>query len=306
MGWLEIMIAGLFFGVFLLGIIVYFSIEGSQPVEFNPFVNNVSGKVYVSEEQFFPNMRFPNREISYFVEDKCDDKKKARVVEAFSILSSETILIFYPSNPEIVPEINILCSDKARKTNKTGHYVAGEGGPTKVINTSAYFVILEGEISLFRDESCAKPQIATHEILHALGFDHNNNKRSILYPTSGCNQVIDEYIPKRINELYSFDAAPDLVIDKADARKRGSFVDFDVEISNQGLVNSGNATLLVLSEGKELADYDLGDLDVGIKKSFSVKNLKSKRSSDEIEFYVETRGGLELDYANNHAKLIVG
>ena len=111
------------------------------------------------------------------------------------------------------------CSDITPEPTQKDHFVAGEGGPTLVINTTVYAIILEGKIALYRHEICDEPQIALHELLHALGFDHNSNSKSIMYPITNCAQELDDYIVQTINQLYSVPSRGDLLIEEIDANK---------------------------------------------------------------------------------------
>jgi hypothetical protein len=296
----------LLFGTVFGGIIAYYSVANSQPVEFRPFELNTTEEVVVSEEQFFPNMRFPRKDIGYLIENRCNANKVEHVQEAFTILADKTILTFYPVDGEIVkPEITITCSNLAPKLDQSRNYIAGEGGPTKIVNATSYSVILEGEISLFRDEKCPTPQIALHEILHTLGFDHNNNKRSVLYPTSGCNQALDQYIIDSIDELYEEDGAPDLVIDRANADLKGRYLSFDLNVSNIGLVPSLDSIVHIYSEDKEIGNYSLGNMGVGVKKSLQIKNLKISRGLKSVAFEIKSDFGKELSLENNRVELNV-
>ena len=46
--------------------------------------------------QFYDNLRFSDKEISYKIYDECTLKKKQDAEDAFDILSEKTILNFYP------------------------------------------------------------------------------------------------------------------------------------------------------------------------------------------------------------------
>ena len=200
-----IIILAILFGASLY--FLYYNLPG-EPEKYLP-TKSVEDKpslqvAYSGSKQFYDNMRFRDKRISYKIEPACSNKKVLEVQEAFSILGSKTILDFYPIfSGSTKPEITIFCSEIEPEPENDGYFVAGEGGPTEVINTSIYGVILSGKVSFFREEKCKNPNIALHEILHVLGFDHNNNPNSILYPTLDCKQEIDDSIVKDINILYS-------------------------------------------------------------------------------------------------------
>jgi hypothetical protein len=223
------------------------------------------------------------------------------VEEAFSILEQRTVLEFYESNS---PEIDILCSELAPKPEDRSHFVAGEGGPTEIINTSVYYVIFSGKVSLFRDEKCSTPHIALHEILHALGFDHSSDKGSIMYPVTDCDQTLDNYIVDEINRLYEIPSYSDLGIQDIRADKSGIYLGFHIEVANYGFRDAKNVALKVYSQGELVKEFDLEDIPVGTRKFLDVKNTRVSKSANEIRFLVTTSPEEdELSYENNEAIL---
>lgn len=256
-------------------------------------------------KQFYDNMRFPDRIISYSIDSECSRSKEERAAEAFSILQSMTILQFtrVDSNGEIL----VLCSDISPEPEQRGHFVAGEGGPTRIINTSLYAVILEGKMSLYKEDRCETSHIALHETLHVLGFDHNQNPESILYPTLDCDQKVDQYIIDKINKLYLTPGAPDLAISDVSASKSGRYLNFDISITNQGLKNATGVILTVLSDGEEVGEFDLEMVGVGSTKTLNVQNVKlPSRSSSKVTLSVDKGNDIiELAESNNEVELSV-
>jgi len=275
---------------------------------YTPYVANNSG--YFSEDystnasnqivQFYPHMRYSDRVINYRIESACSLEKFNNIKRAFEILSERTILSF----DEVLenPEIRILCSDVAPKAEEKGHFIAGEGGPSEIINTTNFAVILSGKVSLYRENKCDEPKVAIHELLHALGFDHYNNKASILYPITSCDQQIDSALIEMIDELYGADSLPDLVIESIEATREGRYLNFDINISNVGLVNSKDAELNLFFEDEKIANFSVGDLEIGEKKILSVENLKLPSRADRIAFVVESNDS-ELSLSNNRAEI---
>lgn len=263
--------------------------------------NDLSAALY-SSAQFYPNMRFQNKEISYTIGSACDEKKKKNVQEAFSILSQETMLSFSESPNG---EIDILCSQVSPESGEEGHFVAGEGGPSEIINATKYYIILKGKVSLYRDEKCKTPNIALHEILHALGFDHNTNENSIMYPVTSCNQEFDSYIAQEINRLYAISSDPDLVVERVNANRTGRYMYFKAIVANYGLKDAGEAKLVVFVDGENIKEFDLGLIQIGTKKSIEVTNLRMPAESENITFSAFTNQSKELSYENNNLKLVV-
>ncbi|MCX8158846.1 MAG: M12 family metallopeptidase [Candidatus Pacearchaeota archaeon] len=253
--------------------------------------------------QFYPNMRYRSNEISYLIDNLCTEKKKESVMRAFEILSEKTILRFYPGKDK--GEIIVLCSNISNgKLDKERHFIAGEGGASEIINATVFAIITEGKISLYREERCEKPKVAIHEIFHALGFEHNNNTLSILYPVSDCEQEIDDYLVEEINRLYSIKSEPDLVIESISANRTGIYLNYVIKIANYGLRESKNATLKVFSGDKMITNYDLAEVGLGMKRIITAQNIKLGKSYKKIEFVIEPgKNESDLDITNNKAEI---
>lgn len=253
--------------------------------------------------QFYPSMRFPDRTIKYTLESRCSERKRNEMIAAFDYLQERTILNFVEGND---PQIIVTCSNLAPEPALEGHFVAGEGGPTEILNTSLYSVILEGKIALYKADNCDSPHVALHELLHALGFDHVNNEGSIMYPTLDCDQILDPIFLEELNELYADDNLPDLLITHANATKSGAYLAFSVEVANQGLAPSDEVTLRVIADGEVIKSFNLEELEIGTKKILSVENLRIPRSAQTIRFSVESATSeRELTMDNNELELSV-
>ncbi len=281
----------------LLGIAIYLLYINwpSDPL-YEEFLLNKTQGAGSGEIQFYANMRYMDRKISYTLSNSCDAGKKLDAERAFSIISEKTILEF--NRVSTGGEIEVLCSDVGPEPEEKGHFVAGEGGPSEIINTSMFAVIFSGKVSLFRKNECMDPNVAIHEILHALGFDHNNNGDSIMYPVTKCEQQIDNYIIDEINRIYKIDSVPDLVIEKITARKVGRYLSFEIDTANFGLHNS-NGSVLDIYVGSELVrEFDLGDIEVGLRKILTVENLKVPQDAEVLLFEIKTSED-EIDKENN-------
>ncbi len=284
------------FGLALL----WFNLPSSS-INYDQFSANISADALSKEHQFYSNMRYRDRIIKYSVEDECSSKKANDVEKAFGILSEKTILVFIRDDSS--PEIRILCSKLSPKPEQEGYFVAGEGGPTEIINTSVYSVILSGEVSLYRAESCDEPKIALHEILHSLGFDHNNNRHSIMYPVTDCDQELDDYIIEDINEIYTKDSLPDILIESVSANKTGIYLSFDISVANYGLKNGDNVKLKLLVDDEEIREFEIGDLKIGTRNFLSVQNVRLFKDPELIVFVVTSDDPAELSTRNNRAEL---
>ncbi|MEK6899056.1 MAG: CARDB domain-containing protein [Nanoarchaeota archaeon] len=251
-------------------------------------------------KQFYNNMRFTDKQISYYFDERCSEEKINQLEKAFSIFEDETILELSQNSDG---EIYIACSEIAPDPQTEGHFVAGEGGPTKVINGTKYAIILEGKISLFEDEECSRPNIAVHELFHVFGFDHNNDRKSILYPTLDCSQIYNQYLFDRINELYTTPSLPDLRPQNIELEKTGRYLKFSIEVSNDGLKEANQVDLDLFIDNEKTNTFELGDIDIGVKKIFSVENLRVPRGAKKVEFKVDSSSKIpEISDLNNNAE----
>lgn len=304
MGFGNIIVIGILLIALGLGSYMFYTLaderynQQSIEREFTASPENELEKISNESVQFYPNMRFSEREITYEVEDACSEKQKEDVIRAFNILDELTILDF-SENPQD-GKIRILCSNIAPKPEQKNHFVAGEGGPTKIINASRFYVIEEAEISLFRQERCEKPNIALHEILHGLGFDHTSNKESIMYPVTDCEQEVTSDIISEISELYLIPSRADLTITKLSANTTGRYLNFGIWIENQGLKDVNNATLLLRSGNEQVGEFSLNEIFTGRRVIFTVNNIRLPRNSEGIVFEVKAENEeQELNIENN-------
>ncbi len=254
-------------------------------------------------KQFYPNMRYKDKIISYSISSSCDGKKKTSVEEAFNNIGSLTVLEFYPKQSDA--EINILCSNLAPDADEEGHFVAGEGGPSEVLNSTLYSVIIKGKIALYREDRCEGAKVATHELLHSLGFDHNQNPNSILYPTLDCAQEIERQLITDINSLYAVDSLPELSIYDLQASAGGRYLNFDIEVINKGLKDAQGVVLSIYSDSKFVKDFSLDSIEIGARKILNVENLKlPSSSSNQVSFVVDAENDVkEINENNNEADI---
>ena len=290
-----------------LGVSLYYLYQfwPREPVDFEEFNSNDDAPLIensVPSKQFYPRMRYQDRIITYSIASSCSADRVASMHKAFDLLDEATVLSFTFTASNAM--IKILCSDIAPEAGQEDYFVAGEGGPARVLNSTLYSIILEGKIALYRDDQCNGAKVATHELLHALGFDHNNNPGSILYPTLKCDQEIDPGIIDSINRLYKSDSLSDLVFSEANATKGGRYLNFHIELLNQGLQPSEAVKIGVYSDGEIIDTFDVGAIDMGAKKILDVENLKVPSGTESIVFVADdAQTILELDEQNNRATL---
>ena len=261
-----------------------------------PKTYNFSSGVNESQKfQFYNNMRYSNSKISYRIDDACTIKKKEDARRAFDILGEQTVLDFYSvgSNEEIF----LTCEDKQKI--KEDFFIAGEGGPVNITRAGNFNVIHYGEVILIRGSECPNPNVAMHEIFHALGFDHSLNENNIMYGVSKCSQTIGEDIKNLLSELYAFESLPDLIIEGVDPNIHGKYLDFNLSVRNNGLKKSGKAFLNIYSDQVLLEEIELDPLEIGFGVKYSLKNVKIKNSDFENLLFVIESDFKELDKKNN-------
>ncbi|MEK6855463.1 MAG: matrixin family metalloprotease [Nanoarchaeota archaeon] len=298
---LNALLVAVFFIVFLGGFYFLWTTLKAPSVDFEAYKSNFSQDLPLKSSQFYPNMRYPDKKIIYELEKNCTEKRKNDAREAFKILEEKTILEFEEGSD---PQISISCSNIAPTLEQETHFIAGEGGPVEIINTSRYSVILLGRISLYRPENCKNSQIAIHEILHALGFDHNNNEKSIMYPITNCGQEIDDYIIKEINEVYKAAPQSDLLIEELKANTTRGYLNFEATITNHGLKDSEESSLVITTENTKIETFPLENIEIGTKRKIRVTNLKMPRKYSKITFLIES-SEYEISKENNQIILQV-
>ncbi len=293
--------------VFFLLVLVLLSIYWFYPfsgVEFKHEKNDgnfslSSGVNGSGEFQFYENMRYPSNEISYRIHD-CPLQQMNDMERALRIIEDLTILEYV--SVESGEELYITC--ESGNVMNGDLFVAGEGGPSKIIETGDYNLILEGKILLIRVSDCPQPNVEVHELLHTLGFGHSENPNNIMYPIYECGQEIGDEIPNLINELYSIEAKPDLAFEGVSAQIKGRFLDVNFSVVNRGLIISEDSEVVVYVEGRDVKTYDLEEIEPGAGVVVKLGGIAIREiNPDEVSLEIENNFG-EMDKLNN--KIILG
>ncbi len=287
-----------------LGYLVYLNYP-SNPTYLDVPVDNENVSVG-SSLQFFPNMKFNHNDISYVINGDCSQEKSQRMQEAFNDLSNRVPYIKFLES-SINPDIIVSCSSGEPNSNENKRYfIAGEGGAKEVVQTKKYNIIKQGVILLYDSHSkfakCDWSNIELHELLHVFGFDHNNNKNSLMYPyLTSCDQKVDDNIISELIRLYSEENLPDLYFEDANVVKRGRYLDFNLSIKNQGLITANNVKFSVLDEGELVETRELEDIDFGAGILVKIQNFKMiHRDPSNISFVIDLDNNIdELDESNN-------
>jgi len=221
-----------------------------------------------SSMQFYPNLRFSSSNISYRI-DNCHIGKKNEIEYAFSIVKNLTSLNFYPVTKN--EDISVTCDEK--NVVRNGLFIAGEGGPTNITSTGEFNLITHAEILLIKESNCPRPNIALHELFHALGFEHSTNQKNVMFNVTDCDQEIGQDMIQEINNLYSYPSFPDLIIQNASAIMNGRFLTLEMTALNIGLNNAGKSKIEIYLDNTPLKEINLTSIDAGYGRTITIENL---------------------------------
>jgi hypothetical protein len=296
-------VLGFLFAFFVLFLFIFYWFIPYKPVIFEVEDNNFNFSLNQSasgDMQFYNNMRYPSNHISYSIQD-CPLNKKNQMERAFEILSNRTILYFYPVDSG--EQISVMCDSTTKLEG--GLFIAGEGGPTQIINAGDFNLITHGEILLIRDSLCPNPNIALHELLHALGFDHSGNPKNIMYNITSCDQEIGQDTLDLINSLYSIPGYPDLAFGNVSAVMKGRYLNLNLTIKNNGFADAADSELEIFGDGNSLRKIDIGPVNLGYGRIIVLKNiLVTSFEINKITLVINSDFN-EVSKENNEISLLV-
>ena len=271
---------------------------------------DVKGISYDNESglQFYDNMRFDHKDLTFGISPECDNEQTNNMISAMEFLKKQVRNITFRQeifkDKENNTDIRIYCGEAYK--DKENLYVAGEGGPDYIIRTTTFNIIKGGKIVLYR-ESCSY-NVELHELLHVFGLKHSENKKSILFPESFCDQHITMDIVEELRRLYSIEPLPDLYFENITATKHGIYVDLFLTVKNQGIRGTEqNITLGLYSEDKKLTEFVLGPIDYGSGRVLRTENTQLRtRSTTEIRLVIDSENVTkEYSKENNEITLRV-
>jgi len=178
-----LMVVVLIFLVMLSVAIVYQNMPGDPIPLKTDYIQsaNMTSIDYGDVPVFAENLRFNHNVISYYISNKCSLSRKYSMKEAFSLFAGEMkVISFSEVYSEENADIEVKCSDDFVELDDN-LFAAGEGGPSKIINTSIFKIIEKGSILLYYDKKCTYPIVEMHELLHVFGFAHSDDPLNIMY-----------------------------------------------------------------------------------------------------------------------------
>lgn len=294
MGW-KILLSFAFILIVFTLLFVYWVIPSKNIIVFDKKIGHSNfSLVGNSSMQFYPNMRYSDAQISYKISE-CPIGKEDEMLRAFNIISNLTILEFYSTSQE--PEISVTCNSENKVDGE--FFVAGEGGPVDITKTENFYVIQSGMVLLIRESQCPRPNIALHEIFHALGFDHSQNPNNIMFNISECEQTISSDMTDLVNTLYSIKSLPDLSFINVSASMSGRYLNLEISVRNNGLKKADESLIEVYGDGKLIKEIPLDGLEVGYGQTINITNLfVNKFSIDELKLSINSDFE-ELEKQNN-------
>jgi len=299
MGW-KIFFSFLFI-LIVIGLLGIYWFVPFREVEFQPRDVNTNFSISGGdnpEMQFYPNMRYPESMISYKIYN-CPLKKKNDMEQAFYTLSNTTMLKFYPVN--FNEEISVTCESKERIEG--GLFIAGEGGPTNITQTSLFNIITHGKILLIKESDCPRPNIAIHELLHALGFDHSDNPNNVLHNITNCDQTIGQDTINVIKKIYSTSSYSDLAIINASASIDGRYLNIEANLRNNGLAKSSQSEMLIYADDNLAKNLTLDEMQFGYGLKITLKNIwVSNAKIQTVKIQINSHSE-ELNKENNQITL---
>jgi len=252
---------------------------------------------------FSENLRFNHNDISYFIEDDCNDVRRSAMIEAFGLFEEAMgIVLFYEVRRNA--DIDVGCSDDYIKVGER-LFAAGEGGPSRIINTSVFKTIEKGKIVLYDEPRCDRPTVEIHELGHVFGFDHSSDPKNIMYNVSNCEQEISDDMVELIVGLYSIEALADATIKDVKAVTKGKYLDFNITVLNEGLIGIDGINLTIFVDGEEVQVMELGEIGIGYGRTLKATNVRLPSGGvEKIDFVVDNEDAVrEFNEGNNFVSM---
>lgn len=167
---------------------------------------------YVSSNE----KHWSTRDLAYSIEGYCPSLEVRRIQKAFSEIEKGTNNTITFSNESSNPNIKIYCNQGGYNGQGSLISINDDGVMQDSLTSGLAGVttsgneIIEADINFYQVTEnsfagicSAYPTTEIHEILHTLGFDHNESSKSIMRPVEeNCLYKIDGYILDKLVEIY--------------------------------------------------------------------------------------------------------
>lgn len=182
---------GIVIGALIVGGFVYLTFKPGSPTGLavlspqEPELEGVKQVEVVQDD--FPNydgLHWGHMPITYGIRTECPEKVEARIHDAFSRITSETRGKVLFKEIEGYPDIRVFC--KPYESYSTiGYIQVIYGDELTYFSESDENLIVGSDINFYGAGSVCLtgyPALEVHEILHALGIEHNYRLHSIMRP----------------------------------------------------------------------------------------------------------------------------
>ena len=147
--------------------------------------------------------------LSYIIYN-CSDYQTRRILRALEAIENETNKsVLFRNNTDNETDINIVCNKDYKPSEESkGYMTIGESGywtykdfPNIIAKAEINFYGISE--NTYSGGCIAYPDAEVHELLHAFGYGHTEDRWSIMYPSSvECIRSIDDDITEDLIETY--------------------------------------------------------------------------------------------------------
>ena len=108
-----------------------------------------------------------------------------------------------------------------------------------------------------------------------------------------------------IDALYEIEPLADVWISNLSAVKRGRYLDFNLTVLNEGLLDASNIELSIVVGRDVVEVLDIGEIDIGFGRTIRVENLRlPSKDYEAVDYYIDRENLIrEFDEGNNFVRM---